>query len=155
MTKKVFVILSLVLAVSMLLSACGTAKTANSTSAQSSQSAFLTLNTEQLPTWVRNFNPFSPDARGATGTAMYEPLMLFNRATAELVPWLATGYTWNADNTLLTFKIRQGVKWSDGQPFTAKDVVYTFNLLKNNAALAGTASGDPKSSSTCLMKSGT
>lgn len=102
---------------------------------------FLTINTEQVSTWVRNFNPFSPDARGATSTAIYEPLMIYNKSTGENVPWLATGFTWNTDNTELTFQLRQGVKWSDGQPFTANDVVFTFNLLKTNEALAGTASG--------------
>lgn len=105
------------------------------TSAPAQQPVFLTENNEQQSTWVRNFNPFSPDARTQASTIIYEPMMIFNKATAELVPWLATGYTWNADNTELTFKLRQGVKWSDGQPFTAKDVIYTFDLLKGNDAL--------------------
>ena len=39
----------------------------------------------------------------------------------------------------LTFKLHPGVKWSDGQPFTAKDVVFTFNLLKNTPGLTGSA----------------
>ncbi len=64
--------------------------------------------------------------------------MIYNKSAGKLVPWLATGYSWNADNTLLTFTIRPNVKWSDGQPFTAQDVVYTFDLMKNNAALIGT-----------------
>ena len=101
----------------------------------------MTVNVEQVSTWVRNFNPFSPDVRYPAQTGMYEPLMIYNKATGELVPWLATEYTWNADNTVLTFKIRQGVKWSDGQPFTAKDVIFTFDLLKNNPALATVATG--------------
>ena len=37
----------------------------------------------------------------------------------------------------LTFKLHAGVKWSDGQPFTAKDVVFTFNLLKKTPGLTG------------------
>jgi peptide/nickel transport system substrate-binding protein len=41
----------------------------------------------------------------------------------------------------LTFKIREGVKWSDGQPFTAKDVLFTFDMLRNNPALSGSGSG--------------
>lgn len=99
----------------------------------------MTVNGEQVSTWLRNFNPFSPDARYPTTTGMYEPMMVYNKATAELVPWLATEYKWSADNTTLTFKIRQGVKWSDGQPFSAKDVIFTFDLLKKNPALATVA----------------
>jgi peptide/nickel transport system substrate-binding protein len=100
---------------------------------------FMTVNVEQVSTWMRNFNPFSPDVRYPAQAGMYEPLMNYNKSTGELVPWLATDYAWNADNTALTFKIRQGVKWSDGQPFTARDVVFTFDMLKNNPALATVA----------------
>jgi len=96
---------------------------------------YLTMNVEQQSTWVRNFNPFSPDTRMTSNTIMYEPLMIYNKATSKLVPWLATEYTWSADNTVLTFKLRQGVKWSDGKPFTAKDVVFTCDLVKKTPAL--------------------
>jgi peptide/nickel transport system substrate-binding protein len=100
---------------------------------------FMTVNVEQVSTWTRNFNPFSPDVRYPAQTGMFEPLMDFNKSTGELVPWLATAYAWNEDNTQLTFTIRQGVKWSDGQPFSAKDVLFTFELLKKNPALATVA----------------
>ena len=46
-----------------------------------------------------------------------------------IVPDLATNWSWNEDGTALTFKLRQGVKWHDGKPFTAKDVVCTWDLL--------------------------
>jgi len=49
------------------------------------------------------------------------------------IPWLAESYTYNADSTQLSIKLRQGVTWSDGQPFTADDVVFTLNMLKSNA----------------------
>jgi peptide/nickel transport system substrate-binding protein len=98
--------------------------------------AFLTINVEQQSTWVRNFNPFSPDARlQASQGTIYEPLMIFNKSTGELVPWLASSYSWNSDNTELTFKIQPNVLWSDGQPFSTKDILFTFDLLKNNPAL--------------------
>ena len=48
---------------------------------------------------------------------------------------LAKSYAWNADKTVLTFTIRDGVKWSDGQPMSADDVAFTFNLLKANQGL--------------------
>jgi len=53
------------------------------------------------------------------------------RNTAETIePELATSWGWNAANTVLTMKLREGVKWHDGKPFTAKDVVCTFDLLQ-------------------------
>ncbi|MDQ2844756.1 MAG: ABC transporter substrate-binding protein, partial [Actinomycetota bacterium] len=45
-------------------------------------------------------------------------------------PMLASSYKWSADHNSIVFVIRQGVKWSDGQPLTAKDVAFTFNLMK-------------------------
>src|ERR1700674_4085789 len=47
-----------------------------------------------------------------------------------IVPELATSWAWSQDNKDLTFKLRQGIKWHDGQPFTAKDVKCTFDLLQ-------------------------
>ena len=40
----------------------------------------------------------------------------------SIVPDLATSWSWSEDGTELSFTLRQGVKWHDGQPFTAKDV---------------------------------
>ena len=49
---------------------------------------------------------------------------------ATIVPELADSWSWSSDNLSLTFKLHQGVKWHDGQPFTAKDVKCTFDLLQ-------------------------
>ena len=59
----------------------------------------------------------------------------FNRMAGEYVPWLATAYEWQGGAEALIFTIRQGVRWSDGTPFSASDVVYTFNLLHEKPAL--------------------
>ena len=47
----------------------------------------------------------------------------------HIVPELAESWSYNPDQTQLTFKLRQGVKWHDGKPFTAADVRCTFDLL--------------------------
>ena len=47
----------------------------------------------------------------------------------HIVPDLAESWSWNDDRTKLTFKLRQGVKWHDGKPFTAKDVKCTFDAV--------------------------
>ena len=45
------------------------------------------------------------------------------------MPELATSWAWSEDGNGLTFKLRQGVKWHDGKPFTAADVKCTWDLL--------------------------
>src|ERR1700722_12081343 len=47
-----------------------------------------------------------------------------------IVPELATSWSWSADKMALTFKLRDAVKWHDGQPFTAKDVKCTWDMLR-------------------------
>jgi peptide/nickel transport system substrate-binding protein len=49
--------------------------------------------------------------------------------------WLAESYEYNADFTALTVKLRDGVTWSDGEPFTPDDVVFTYDLLRANPAM--------------------
>src|SRR5512133_1136334 len=136
-TKLSLLAISLMVICSMLLSACGapTMSTPNAPAASDTSGAttdaskvYLSINVEQVSTWVRNFNPCVADPLEATLTAIYEPMMIYNKSKGELVPWLATAYKWSDDNLTLTFTIRQNVKWSDGEPMTAKDVVYTFNL---------------------------
>ncbi len=48
-------------------------------------------------------------------------------------PELATSWSWDKSNTALTFKLRQGVKWHDGKPFTANDVKCTFDLIQGKS----------------------
>src|SRR5947209_4732024 len=80
---------------------------------------------------VQNFNPFlngSVNSYGQFGP-IYETLMFFNRANGTSKGWLADSATYSSDATQITFKLHPGVKWSDGQPFTAADVVFTFNVM--------------------------
>ncbi|MBI4082385.1 MAG: ABC transporter substrate-binding protein [Candidatus Lambdaproteobacteria bacterium] len=47
-----------------------------------------------------------------------------------LIPELAESWSWNPESTRLTLKLHQGVKWHDGKPFTAKDVKFTFDIVR-------------------------
>ncbi|MCY3936446.1 MAG: ABC transporter substrate-binding protein [Chloroflexi bacterium] len=67
--------------------------------------------------------------------ATQEALFYLNYETGEVMPWLSSGYTFNDDNSEVTISIRDGVKWADGTPFTAHDVVFTINMLKDNPEL--------------------
>ena len=51
-----------------------------------------------------------------------------------IVPELATSWQWSDDGKALTFKLREGVKWHDGKPFTSADVKCTFDMLAGQVA---------------------
>ena len=83
-----------------------------------------------------SFNPFLPGSISSTGhNFLYEPLYFYNPYGKEqnLIPWIATGHEYNDDFTEVTIHLREGVKWSDGTPWTAADLVFTIDMLKKNA----------------------
>ena len=53
-------------------------------------------------------------------------LVRINSATLELEPWLAESWTLSADRRTYTLRLRRGVRFSDGEPFTADDVLFSF-----------------------------
>lgn len=65
----------------------------------------------------------------------YEYFFYQNLQTGEFIPWLATGYEYSPDFTSLTVKLRDGVTWNDGVPFTADDVVFTYDMVKKDPSL--------------------
>jgi peptide/nickel transport system substrate-binding protein len=52
----------------------------------------------------------------------------------SIVPDLASDWSWDEDKTRLTFRLRQGVRWHDGKPFTARDVQCTWDLLSGKTS---------------------
>ncbi len=97
----------------------------------------LVVSQEQAAAWSRNFNPLTTAAapRWPTMAGVYEPLFVFNSVQAEQVPWLGVAAEWAEGNRVLRIATRRGVQWSDGAPFTAHDVAYTFDLLRRRPAL--------------------
>jgi len=93
---------------------------------------------------LRMFTPDSPASMSileeatvfAEGPMMgvFNNLVVFDQnvqqsSLGSIVPDLATGWSWSEEGTALTLALRQGVKWHDGRPFTAKDVQCTWDLL--------------------------
>lgn len=113
-------------ATTLLLAGC-TADTSSSQGGDGS-GTMLTIPREDMGTFSRNFNPFSPNAAPMTQQAIYESLLIYNPADGSTVPWLAESWEASDDGLTLTFHLRDGVKWSDGEPFTATDVATTFTL---------------------------
>jgi peptide/nickel transport system substrate-binding protein len=81
------------------------------------------------PQLVENFNPLVIPTELHGAQLMYEPLEIRSPIDGSFSPYLATGHTFPDPRTVV-FTIRQGVTWSDGKPFSAKDVVFTYDLLK-------------------------
>ncbi len=99
----------------------------------------ITIFNGSTGTIVENWNPFSPTFLQPTEGVIYEPLYYYNLATqAAPKPMLATAYSWSPDGKQLTITTRTGVTWSDGQPFSAKDVAYTFDLIRRTKAINAT-----------------
>jgi peptide/nickel transport system substrate-binding protein len=125
-------------AIVFIASACGLmiSATVAPLSAGAASRAPLNLANEQGELWSCAFNPFVPTSSPYSVGLTYETLDFVNSLqSARVTPWLATSYAWSDGNKTLTFTIRSGVKWSDGAPFSAADVAYTFSLLKKYPAL--------------------
>lgn len=84
-----------------------------------------------------DWNPFITWSKANTsGTVglIYEPLFFYDPVEDELIPWLAESGEWKGDR-LFEVKLRGGLTWQDGEPLTAEDVVFTFELGKRYPAI--------------------
>jgi peptide/nickel transport system substrate-binding protein len=96
----------------------------------------VTISNAQGTTWTCGFNPFNANDQSLSFGTIYEELVFVNGLkSGATTPWLASKYAWSNHTKTLTFTIRHGVKWSDGKPLTAADVLYTFKLIKKYPAL--------------------
>lgn len=99
----------------------------NSTSNISSDTLYISPGPS--PAYVDNFNPFSPyNPPAGIVSLFYEPLYQIDSNNGTALPWLATSYSWNSNNTVLTFHLRKDVKFSNGVAFNSTDVAFTFNM---------------------------
>jgi len=83
-----------------------------------------------------SFNPFIPNGEAyqyGVSQLCRENLFYVNFEQGEVINWLATGFEYNDDFTELTLALNPEARWNDGEPFIADDVVFTLDLLKNNA----------------------
>ncbi len=127
-----------VIAMSLLAAACSSSGSGsgNSGGGGSHASGTLTIDNESGGNWTCDFNPFNLSYISFSLGPVYEPLTYVDTlANDKTTPMLATSYAWSNGNKTLTFTIRKGVKFTNGDALTPADVVYTFNLLKANKPL--------------------
>jgi len=85
---------------------------------------------------TQNFNPFTTSRYAFSLGFMWENLVIFDSLNnGEEHMWLAEDVISEPDNKTLTIKVRQGVKWSDGEDFTADDVAYSYLIFKDHPAI--------------------
>ena len=86
------------------------------------------LNETTQPT---TFNPQVPNnlSTSVLLTRLLTPLVAFDPSSQTYEPALARSWEIGEDNKSYTFHLRRGVHWSDGSPFTADDVIFTFDCI--------------------------
>src|SRR3954469_17630723 len=114
---------AVLLAAGLALSGCSSSGTASTNDAAAST---LVAYTGQSGDYQINFNPWSPSNIGGVGTIYESLFFITNVNTKDPKPLLGKSYEWNDDGTQLTITLRDGATWSDGEPFTSKDVVFTL-----------------------------
>jgi peptide/nickel transport system substrate-binding protein len=143
MRHKVLASLAVASALSLGIAACGSSSSGGGSSSNSSSAKMgktLVVESTPLSPMTDTFNPFSLTSTGylTNAVSLYnEPLFIFNtlNSTQPPVPMLATASKWSNSGKTLTLTTRSGVKWNDGKPFSASDVAFTFNMIKNNPKL--------------------
>jgi peptide/nickel transport system substrate-binding protein len=111
--------------------------TTPSASAASNQTLTAAMNFSGIDT----LNPFLAYFDGALDTFdMIYPALTHLETDGKAGPYVAKSWSTSADKLSWTFKLVDGLKWTDGKPLTAADVAWTFNLIMTND-VAGTANG--------------
>lgn len=127
------------LGASALMSACGTqpsgspASSSSSTTPQHGGVAVYALPAQTSPNWFVPLIPTTADTvvNFQTDYMMYKPLVYDNKHDQfDAKHGLAQSIHWNKSGTVYTIKMNPKWHWSNGHPVTAKDVVFTWNLIK-------------------------
>src|SRR5204863_1143195 len=120
-------VFTLLVIFTLILTACGGG---NSTTSNTGSKAVLQVAAQSYDFAESGFHPFNTHTNAGIQGLVYETLYFVNVNDGSFTPMLATDYKWNSDNTQVTFTMRQNVKWNDGKPFSADDVAFTFNMMK-------------------------
>jgi len=156
MNKKLFAFLSLLIAISMILAACGGAgaevkpEDVAKVASALPRTETMYFNGQQWGS-VACWNPYSSNCNNAMAigqgdsarVTMFETPYLYNMLDGKQYPLLADGdYKWNDARTEITFKIKSAAKWSDGTAVTAEDVAYTWATNLKYETGVGTGNKD-------------
>jgi peptide/nickel transport system substrate-binding protein len=121
--KRIRTAIAVLICLSFVLSACSPGTPTTQVESKT-QFAVYALNSEPLTNW-------DPGIEFSNGihlhNNMYEQLLRYDPVNEQAIPLLAESYTVSDDGLTWTFKIRQGVKFQNGDPLTAEDVKYSID----------------------------
>jgi peptide/nickel transport system substrate-binding protein len=101
------------------------------------QGGTLTLSIADAPQTFFYYGVIDPNHQ-TINLQMFDPLVEYNLETYEIEPALATSWEVSEDGRIWAFQLREGVTWHDGEPFTAEDVVFTYEqIVMNEETRAG------------------
>src|SRR5712691_11597790 len=127
-----------------IVAACGSSGTSSSSSGPSATGKAGATIKAGILVPAAAINPITiADQGGLELIGNVGEFLVFTDQQLNYHPWLATSWSPNADASVWTFKIRQGVKFNDGTPMTVDDVVYSFKTQS-----------DPKSAGNALSQFG-
>jgi peptide/nickel transport system substrate-binding protein len=113
-----------------LLDACTNAENNGATSpSTSSKTGTLRVGWSSEPDTMNPMTTYSTEAQEIL-QLVYDKLLDYD-AHLNVIPGLAEKTTVSPDGNTITYSLRRGVLWHDGQPFSADDVVFTLSLIKN------------------------
>jgi len=147
-----------VVALSIGLAACGSSGSSGSSSSSSSASSSLVVETSFVLKTLDPGRMFEPTGLMIDHT-IYDTLLTYKGSDVTTpVPDLATSYTASADAKTFTFTLRKGVKFANGDPLTAADVVFSLTRTKNidgnpSFLMAGITATAPNASTVVLTSS--
>jgi peptide/nickel transport system substrate-binding protein len=122
----------------LMLMALGQGAVAPNAAASGSANGVVTQPLVIVPspgeTFEPNFSPFQGSPNPGTLGLIYQPLFYFDNVSTNVYPFLGTTYHWADHNRTLIVNLQRHAEWTDHVPFTSKDVVFTFDLLKKYPA---------------------
>ena len=132
MKKKLAVCIAAILSLSLLAAGCGGKKgSSGEGSSENKDGGTFIIRASGDP---MSFNPvINADDNGyPIFQNMFLRLCALDSSKQNLVPEAAKEWSYNDDATVLTFKLREDIKWTDGEALNSEDVKYTFDTIKEN-----------------------
>jgi peptide/nickel transport system substrate-binding protein len=146
LSRRDFVRRGTVLGMSMtvlggIVSACGSSSSSTTSSAPAAAGKSGATIKAGILVPAAAINPITiADQGGLELIGNVGEFLVFTDTSLNYHPWLATSWSPNADASVWTFNIRQGVKFNDGTPMTVDDVVYSFKTQSNPSSSANALS---------------